>query len=60
MAPYDPKAAWKEMSKGMPRPKVEKAAALDLAVVKAAGQLAQKGCAKTLLDLAASGIWPWL
>lgn len=49
----DPKGAWKEMSKEMPSPKAEKAAALDLAVVKAAGQLAQKGSVRTLLDLAA-------
>ena len=47
----DPKVAWKELSKGVPSPKVEEASALDLAIVRATGQLAQKAGIGVLLDL---------
>lgn len=47
----DPKAAWKELGKALPGPKVEEASELDLAVVRAAGNLAQSRAVKPLLEL---------
>jgi hypothetical protein len=48
----DPKGAWKELAKALPGPKVEEAAEVDLAVVHAAGKLAQSRAVKPLTDLA--------
>ncbi len=48
----DPKAAWKEMSKLMPKGKEDEASPIDLAVVKAAGVLAQSRSIKALGELA--------
>ncbi|MHC5010531.1 MAG: hypothetical protein ACYTG6_06195 [Planctomycetota bacterium] len=48
----DPKLAWKELSKAMPDRKIEEAQPLDLAIVKAAGALAQSRAIKPLLELA--------
>lgn len=48
----DPKAAWKEISKLMPKGKEDEAAPLDLTVVKAAGVLAQSKSIKALGELA--------
>jgi len=47
----DPKPAWKQISKLMPGPKVEEASDLDLAVVNAAGELAQSRALKPLYEL---------
>lgn len=49
----DPKAVWKELSKSLPDRKTEEASELDLAVVRAAGKLAQSRAVKPLLELAA-------
>lgn len=49
----DPKAAWKEMSRVLPDAKVEEASEVELAVVKAAGKLAQSRAIKPLLELTA-------
>lgn len=48
----DAKAAWKELSKLLPKGKEDEAAPIDLAVVKAAGTLAQSKSVKALSDLA--------
>ena len=48
----DPKGAWKELSKLMPKGKEDEATAVDLAVVKAAGALAQSKSVKALGELA--------
>ena len=53
VALQDPKPAWKQLSKVMPNPKkTEEADELQLAVVKAAGALAQKGAVKPLIEMA--------
>jgi len=49
----DPKAAWGEMAKALPGPKVEEANELELAVVVAAGKLSQSKAVKPLLELSA-------
>ena len=48
----DPKAAWKELRKSMPDRKAEEVSELDLAVVRAAGVLAQSRAQKPLIELA--------
>lgn len=48
----DPKGAWKEISKLMPKGKEDEASPIDLAVVKAAGVLAQSRSVKALGELA--------
>lgn len=47
----DPKGAWKQLSKLLPSHKVKEATKLDLAVVKAAGDLAPDRAKKPLLEL---------
>ncbi len=47
----DPDPAWREISRLMPNVKVEEATDLDVAVVKAAGDLAQSHAIKPLEDL---------
>ncbi|MFV1957782.1 MAG: hypothetical protein ACC662_00070 [Planctomycetota bacterium] len=47
----DPKAAWKEMARELPGPKVEEAPELGFAVVKAAGEMAPSRAIKGLLEL---------
>lgn len=53
VAVEDPKAAWKTLARNLPGPKVEEASEVDLAVVRAAGTLAQSRALKPLLELAA-------
>lgn len=48
----DPKNVWKELSKAMPDLKVEEASTLDLAVVAAAGDIADAKAIKVLQDMA--------
>jgi len=56
----DAKHAWKEVGKLLPKPKTEDATDLDLAVVRATGDLAQPKATKPLLELVAKAKDPKL